>query len=211
MRVVKFEVGLELEYIIVVPVDVLDIFYVVHMSRTYLNYFFFVCISQTLWVNERVPQDQASRKSNSRGLGKRTDNVFDFRYENGKFNLCDQLGLSNYVLLIYRTGLSADRHEACRSNGSWQAVNFDKFCFECPQGSEKPLVFGEGDIMNTQFFHLAENWEVDFPSIVFVIKPTDDKPLYDRIKVMSNYFGGIPSQCVVLAKYKSQRGTQADQ
>lgn len=104
-----------------------------------------------------------------------------------------------------------DRHEACRSNGSWQAVNFDKFCFECPQGSEKPLVFGEGDIMNTQFFHLAENWEVDFPSIVFVIKPTDDKPLYDRIKVMSNYFGGIPSQCVVLAKYKSQRGTQADQ
>ena len=66
-------------------------------------------------------------------------------------------------------------------------------------------MFQESDIKSKSFKHLADNWEIDFPSIVFAYKPDDSKPLYDRIKVVSNYFGGVQSQCAVMTKFDGQR------
>ena len=56
-----------------------------------------------------------------------------------------------------------------------------------------------------EFVHFAENFEVDFPSIVFYCKPDDGSPLYNRIKVLSNYFGGVQTQCAVIPNYNKQR------
>ena len=50
----------------------------------------------------------------------------------------------------------------------------------------KGHVFNDRDIQSKEYIHYAENFEVDFPSIVFVYLPDDGKALYDRIKVMSN-------------------------
>ena len=70
--------------------------------------------------------------------------------------------------------------------------------------------FYEHDITSKQFLHLDRDWEVDFPSIVFAYKPDEDKALYDRIKAVSNHFGGVQSQCAVMTKYDGQ-GNRKDQ
>ena len=46
---------------------------------------------------------------------------------------------------------------------------------------------------------------MDFPSIVFYCKPDDGSPLYNRIKVLSNYLGGIQTQCAVIPTFNKQR------
>lgn len=56
-----------------------------------------------------------------------------------------------------------------------------------------------------EFVHLVRDWEIDFPSIVLMYKPDDGKPLYNRIKVMTNHFGGIQSQCAVQPTFDRQR------
>mmetsp|Transcript_54670 Transcript_54670/g.116171 ORF Transcript_54670/g.116171 Transcript_54670/m.116171 type:complete len:233 (-) Transcript_54670:868-1566(-) len=105
----------------------------------------------------------------------------DFRYQNG-------------------------RHQACRHRGetiTWHDVTFVGICYSCPQ--ENNLVLSEADVQSKEFVHLAEDWEIDFPSIALIYKPDDSKALYNRIKVCSNHFGGIQSQCAVKGKYESQR------
>ena len=86
-------------------------------------------------------------------------------------------------------------------NVTWESVTFVGFCYEC---SDK-IVLEEGDIKSKEFIHLARDWEVDFPSIVFVYLPDDGKALYNQVKVMSNHFGGIQTQCAVQKKYDMQR------
>jgi hypothetical protein len=73
-------------------------------------------------------------------------------------------------------------NQACRHDGSWQSVTFVGHCYF----SDKQQVFSDRDIQSKKFYHYAEDYEVDFPSIVFVYLPDDGKALYDRIKVMSN-------------------------
>jgi hypothetical protein len=72
-------------------------------------------------------------------------------------------------------------HQAIK-DGSWHNVNFVGHCYMTNKGCE----FEEHDIQSKEFIHYAENFEVDFPSIVFVYLPDDGKALYDRIKIMSN-------------------------
>lgn len=80
------------------------------------------------------------------------------------------------------TAYPLGEHQACRYDGSWHNVTFVGHCFLAPKGQ----VFSDGDIQTKKFYHHAEDYQVDFPSIVFVYLPDDGKALYDRIKVMSN-------------------------
>jgi hypothetical protein len=80
-------------------------------------------------------------------------------------------------------------------------VQFVEYRYSTSDGLE----LREEDIRSKEFIHFAKNWDVDFPSIVFAYKPDDGKGLYDRIKMMSNYVGGIPSQCAVFKKFEGQR------
>lgn len=73
-------------------------------------------------------------------------------------------------------------NQACRNDGSWHTVEFVGRCYF----SQKGQVLNDHDIHSKKFYHYAEDYEVDFPSIVFVCLPDDGKALYDRIKVMSN-------------------------
>lgn len=98
------------------------------------------------------------------------------------------------------------RHQAFRSDGTWRDVAFDGYRYVCP----KHEPFHEDDIKSKEFLHLEKDWKVDFPSIVLAYKPDDNKALYDRIKVVSNNFGGVQSQCAVMTKYEGQ-GNRKDQ
>ena len=84
------------------------------------------------------------------------------------------------------TAYTLGANQACRKDGSWHNVKFVGHCFFSPKGSPKGRVFSDSDIQTKKFYHHAEDYEVDFPSIVFVYLPDDGKALYDRIKVMSN-------------------------
>jgi hypothetical protein len=82
------------------------------------------------------------------------------------------------VIAAYPLGF----HQALREDGSWNNVKFVKYCYISPKG----FVSSESDIQMKTFYHFAEDFEVDFPSIVFVYLPDDGKALYDRIKAVSN-------------------------
>lgn len=99
--------------------------------------------------------------------------------------------------------LSPGCHQAIRPDGSWADVQFIEYRYACSTGSS--MEFREADIRSKTFIHSLDNYEVDFPSIVFAYKSDDGKGLYDRIKMISNYIGGIQSQCAVAKKYESQR------
>jgi eukaryotic translation initiation factor 2C len=99
----------------------------------------------------------------------------------------------------------AGRHEARRSNGEWQRVTFVEHCYYSPQNDS---IYYENDIHSKRFKHLAENYNVDFPSMMFVYLPDKkDKAIYDRIKVMSNLLG-IQTQCAVKEKFEGQRNKE---
>eukprot|EP00571_Detonula_confervacea_P016014 CAMPEP_0172307988 /NCGR_PEP_ID=MMETSP1058-20130122/8723_1 /TAXON_ID=83371 /ORGANISM="Detonula confervacea, Strain CCMP 353" /LENGTH=1152 /DNA_ID=CAMNT_0013020311 /DNA_START=101 /DNA_END=3559 /DNA_ORIENTATION=- len=99
------------------------------------------------------------------------------------------------------------RNQACRRDGTWKDVSFVGHCYLCPESNSE---FVEHDIQSKQFLHLAKDHEVDFSSMMFVYKPDDDKALYNRIKVVSNCFGGVQSQCAVMKKFEGQ-GKRKDQ
>ena len=80
------------------------------------------------------------------------------------------------------TAYPLGENQACRHDGSWQNVKFVGHCYF----SQKGQVFSDRDIQSKEFYHYADHYEVDFPSIVFVYLPDDGKALYDRIKVMTN-------------------------
>lgn len=129
----------------------------------------------------------------------------DFRYHNGQNILSGDVCyisccLSNPFNLTY--SCCSGGHEACKNDGTWHPVNFERHLYMCPSSED---IINEADISDKELLHHTEDWAVDFPSILFVYKPDDSKALYDRIKVMSNYFGGIPTQCGVMAKYRNQR------
>ncbi len=98
---------------------------------------------------------------------------------------------------------SAGFHQACRTDGNWANVQFMEYRYIC--STDSSMEFRETDIQSKTFVNFIEGWEVDFPSIVFAYKPDDGKGLYDRIKMISNYVGGVQSQCAVAKKYESQR------
>ncbi|KAL7551535.1 hypothetical protein ACHAWF_014721 [Thalassiosira exigua] len=99
------------------------------------------------------------------------------------------------------------RHQALKRGpwddvtGAWVDVTFDHFCYFCPKGNKK---IREQDIKHMKFVHLAEDWDVDFPSIMFVYLPDNGKALYNRVKVMTNYFGGVVTQCAVSTEFERQ-------
>lgn len=92
-------------------------------------------------------------------------------------------------------------HQACRSNGVWENVKFIEYCYVGANGAE----FSARDVQSKEFVNFAEDFEVDFPSIVFYCKPDDGSPLYNRIKVLSNYLGGVQTQCAVIPNFNKQR------
>ena len=96
-------------------------------------------------------------------------------------------------------------HQACRSDGSWVNVQFIEYRYRYVSDTGISKDFKETDIQSNKFVHSVDSWEIDFPSIVFAYKPDDGKGLYDRIKTMSNYIGGIQSQCAVAKKFESQK------
>jgi len=93
----------------------------------------------------------------------------------------------------------AGRHQAYRSKGEWQNVNFVEHCYV----SQNDSTYYKRDIHSERFYHLVEDYGVDFPSIVFVYVPDKDKALYERIKVMSNMLG-IQTQCAVMKQFEGQ-------
>ena len=93
------------------------------------------------------------------------------------------------------------RHQEKRnSSEEWDNVSFAEHCYRTYEG----LVISEQDIASKEFIHFAEDWEVDFPSLLLVYTPDDKKPLYDRTKVIANYLAGIQSQNSVMSKFESQ-------
>jgi len=109
----------------------------------------------------------------------------DFRYHNGALCFLSQFVSPLHLVFIDLLCNAADplgRHQAIKSDGSWHDVTFDGHCYMTGKG----YVFNVHDIQSKEYIHYAENFEVDFPSIVFVYLPDDGKALYDRIKVMSN-------------------------
>lgn len=116
------------------------------------------------------------------------------------------------------------RHEAIRRTGQWVHVHFVEHCFWCPEATEtaRDLVqigrtgdgtaFGlnERNVSSKRFVHPFSEYEIDSTQLVFCYLPDDKKPLYNRIKSMSNHFGGIPSQCAVMGKFEKQ-GNRKDQ
>jgi hypothetical protein len=89
--------------------------------------------------------------------------------------------LLRWIDLVCNSATFLGFHQAIKG-GSWHNVNFVGHCYTTNKG----FVFEEHEIQSKEFIHYAENFEVDFPSIVFVCLPDDGKALYDRIKIMSN-------------------------
>ena len=109
----------------------------------------------------------------------------DFRYHNGAQFFLSEFLSSLHLVCIYffcNAAESLGCHQAIKPDGSWHDVKFDGHCYITGKGH----VFNDRDIQSKEYIHYAENFEVDFPSIVFVYLPDDGKALYDRIKVMSN-------------------------
>ena len=138
-------------------------------------------------------------------------------HDNKAYNARLMVKISNTNTLIDPLDFRFDgkRHRVLQSDGSLRAADFIGFCYlakwkTAEDNSEMILEVSEADIKSKQFLHPASQWEVDFPQIVLAYLPDDGKPLYNRLKVMSNYVGGIQSQCAVMQKFKSQ-GSRKDQ
>ena len=94
------------------------------------------------------------------------------------------------------------RHQARHhSSEEWDNVSFAEHCYITYEGFQ----ISEQEIASKEFINLAEDWEVDFPSLLLVYTPDDKKPLYDRTKVIANYLAGIQSQNSVKSKFEEQQ------
>jgi len=96
-----------------------------------------------------------------------------------------------------------DNKDGCHkifSNNEWRPARFKSLVFKLIENGnevdynpqEEPMVL-----------HPAE--DVECPSLVFVYLPDDTSDNYNYVKMLSHFFNGVQSQCVVSDKYNKQK------
>ena len=84
---------------------------------------------------------------------------------------------------------------------SWIPVTFVSYCFKC----EDKRVVDDRDASVESYLHIADDFKIDCPSLIFVFVPEKDKALYDTIKYVTNICGAVQSQVAVAEKYNGQK------
>ena len=86
--------------------------------------------------------------------------------------------------------------------GSWEAATFVSYCFKC----EDERVVDDRDVVSVErYLHLADDFKIDCPSLIFVFVPDTNKALYDKVKYVTNICGAIQSQVAVASTFGRQR------
>ena len=92
------------------------------------------------------------------------------------------------------------RFEAIK-RGSWGAATFVSYCYKCDDGR----VVDDSDASAERYLHLADDFKIDCPSLIFVFVPDTNKALYDTIKYVTNICGAVQSQVAVASTFGRQR------
>jgi hypothetical protein len=71
----------------------------------------------------------------------------------------------------------------------------------------------ESDILESIPYFPLKLWQIECPAMIFVYLPNDEQKQYHFVKLLSHFFFGVSSQCVVQGKYSDQfqKGRNADQ
>lgn len=87
------------------------------------------------------------------------------------------------------------------SGPQWERVSFQSY--EWKLASNQAIIVNEDAVASCLECH--GSWQIECPSIVFAILPDTDKELYNLVKLVTNFYLGIQSQCLVQKTYERQR------
>jgi len=95
-----------------------------------------------------------------------------------------------------------DVYYALQNNGSRHKVNFSRYVYESRDGTRHDF----STVGRSRAHILIDpTWQLSPISMMLVYLEENDKKTYSMVKMTSQFFKGIPSQCCVHAKFSAQR------
>ena len=135
---------------------------------------------------------------------------FDFRWNSGAYHLfsfgkCVYVFPAHRIFYIVLSSRDVDESgfhwEARLGRDVWTKVSFHSHEWKLKTNL---AITVNGDAV-VDCLKCSSSFQIDCPSIIFVILPDKDKELYSLVKLVTNFYCGIQSQCLVLETYDRQR------
>jgi hypothetical protein len=89
-----------------------------------------------------------------------------------------------------------------RLTGQWLPVSSPEHVYAIVNEGSLDIFRANDDILQAQPVNVVDKNLVECPSIVFVFSRSNEKQGYSVAKLLSDYFFGVPSQCIVEETYQ---------
>jgi len=105
--------------------------------------------------------------------------------------------VSNHASPVDLFDMSWNEQGQCTVEG--QPVSLEAYVWISEEGSQIPMEAIKRPVT------IAEDWQIECPSVVFCQLPDDGAGRYNLIKLMSNFEFGVQSQCFLGSKFSQQK------